>query len=95
MGSILDEYARVLLERGHPPERASRLLTYIEGAFTHVEITSPAAPTPPVDPDDEVFLLCALDGDADYLVSEDEHLLELRPHYQRPVILTCSECEFT
>ena len=66
---ILDEYARVLLERQHPPERAQRLLTYIEGAFTPVEITSSSAPIPPTDPDDEIFLLCALDGNADYLVS--------------------------
>ena len=89
---ILDEYACVLLERGHPPDRARRLIAYIEGAFTPVAVTSSAAPMPPVDPDDEIFLLCALDGDADYLVSEDKHLLDLRPHYERPVILTCSQC---
>lgn len=88
---ILDEYARVLLERRHPPERVRRLLAYIEGAFSSVEITSSAAPIPPSDPDDEIFLLCALDGDADYLVSEDAHLLTLRPHYQRPLIAPCSE----
>lgn len=46
---------------------------------------------PPVDPDDEIFLLCALDGDAGYLVSEDPHLRDLRMHYQRPVIGKCSE----
>ena len=90
--AILDEYARVLLERRHPPDRVRRLLAYIQGAFTHVDITSSAAPTPPSDPDDEVFLLCALDGDADYLVSEDAHLLVLQSHYQRPLIMTCSEC---
>ena len=88
---ILDEYARVLLERRHPPERVRRLLAYLQGAFSPVEITSSAAPVPPSDPDDEIFLLCALDGDADYLVSEDRHLLTLRPHYQRPMIATCSE----
>ena len=81
---IVDEYARILIERGRPSNRARRLLTCIQGAFTPVKITSAAAPTPPVDPDDEVFLLCALDGDADYLVSEDRHLLDPRPHYQRP-----------
>ena len=85
---ILDEYARVLLERRHPPERARRLLAYIQGAFTPVEITSSSAPIPPTDPDDEIFLLCALDGDADYLVSQDKHLLDLKPHYARPVIDT-------
>ncbi len=87
---ILDEYARVLLERRHPPDRVRRLLTYIQGAFAPVEVTSTAAPVPPSDPDDEIFLLCALDGDADYLVSEDDHLLKLRPHYERPLIADCS-----
>ncbi len=88
---ILDEYARVLLRRRHPPERVRRLLAYIQGAFLPVEITSSAAPIPPSDPDDEIFLLCALDGDADYLVSEDAHLLMLRRHYRRPLIAACSE----
>lgn len=88
---ILDEYTRVLLERRHPPDRVRRLLAYIQGAFSSVEITSSAAPVPPSDPDDEVFLLCALAGDADYLVSEDGHLLELRRHYKRPLIVACSD----
>ncbi len=92
---MLDEYARVLLERRHPTDRARRLLTYIQGAFAPVEITSSAAPTPPSDPDDEIFLLCALDGEADFLVSEDKHLLELRPHYQRPTIARCAEAATT
>ena len=88
---ILDEYARVLLRRRHPPERVRRLLAYIQGAFSPAEITSSAAPIPPGDPDDEIFLLCALDGDADFLVSEDGHLLELRQHYKRPLIVACSD----
>ena len=88
---ILEEYARVLLERRHPPERVRRLLTYIQGAFAPVGIASSVAPFPPSDPDDEIFLLCALDGGADYLVSEDAHLLALRSHYERPVIADCSE----
>ena len=89
---ILEEYARVLLERGHPPGRIQQLLTYIQGAFVPVQIVSSAVPVRPADPDDEIFLLCALDGDADYLVSEDAHLLDLQPNYQRPLIMTCSEC---
>jgi len=31
----------------------------------------------PEDPDDDKFVECALDGDADYLVSSDAHLLRL------------------
>ena len=56
------------------------------GAFSRVTITSTSAPVPPSDPDDEVFLLCAIDGDADYLISEDKHLIEIKDSYTRPVI---------
>jgi putative PIN family toxin of toxin-antitoxin system len=34
------------------------------------------------DPDDNIFLACALEADADYIVSGDNHLLSLK-HYQR------------
>jgi putative PIN family toxin of toxin-antitoxin system len=33
------------------------------------------------DPSDDKFLACALEGDADFIVSEDTHLRELK-HYQ-------------
>jgi predicted nucleic acid-binding protein len=37
--------------------------------------------------DDEIFVLCAIDGNADYLISEDGALLELRQHY--PTFVIC------
>jgi predicted nucleic acid-binding protein len=67
------------------------MITYIMGAFSQVEIISQAAPVPPTDPDDEIFLLCAIDGDADYLVSEDRALTNLRPQYTKPVIGRCTD----
>jgi predicted nucleic acid-binding protein len=39
------------------------------------------------DPDDGLFLACALEGHADYLVSGDPHLLEIK-HYHGVQILT-------
>ena len=45
-----------------------------------------AAPHRPSDPDDEIFLLCALDGLADYLVSDDHSLTDLKSKYLKPVI---------
>ena len=86
---IIEEYARKLLERGHPPDRVRRLLTFIRGAFQGLRLVSDHAPLAPRDPDDEIFLLCAIDGDADYLASEDRHLLELADRYTRPVIAKC------
>ena len=88
---IIDEYLEKLLDRLHPPQRARKLIAYIMGAFIRVEVVSASAPVPPADPDDEIFLICALDGDADYLVSEDGDLLDLEANYERPVIGRCSE----
>lgn len=88
---IIREYVEKLLERGHPPPRVRKLIAYLVGSFESVTITSSSAPVPPVDPDDESFLLCAIDGAADYLVSEDRDLLRLKNHYQNPLIGRCSE----
>jgi predicted nucleic acid-binding protein len=62
------------------------MMTYLMGAFSQVTITTESAPVPPSDPDDEVFLLCAIDGNADYLVSEDKALTDLKTSYPKPVI---------
>ena len=88
---IIDEYLEKLLEQRHPPERVRKLITYIIGAFARIEIVSESAPVPPIDPDDEIFLICALDGDADWLVSEDSDLLDLKASYRRPQIGRCRE----
>lgn len=87
---ILDEYLTTLLERRHPSDRARMLVALIRGAFAEVRLATTTAPVPPRDPDDEVFLLCAIDGDADFLVSEDRDLLDLCAAYSRPVIASCS-----
>lgn len=89
--AMLGEYSKKLIARGSPEERAQRLIRQIVGAFERVRPVSAEAPTRPRDPDDEVFLLCAIDGDADYLVSEDRDLLSLRAAYSRPTIASCEE----
>ena len=61
-------------------------MTYIIGAFSQVTITTATAPARPSDLDDEIFLLCAIDGEADYLVSEDHSLTNLTDSYEKPVI---------
>jgi predicted nucleic acid-binding protein len=85
-GKIIGEYIEKLIDRGHPRDRTLKMITYIMGAFTRVEITTTAAPICPTDPDDEIFVLCALDGDADYLISDDNALLTLESSYKRPRI---------
>lgn len=90
-GPIIREYIEKLLERGSPTERVLQLIAYLIGSFESVSIVSSAAPVAPSDPEDEIFLICAIDGDADFLVSEDHHLLDLKGDYPRPVIGTCTE----
>jgi predicted nucleic acid-binding protein len=85
-GKVVGEYLEKLVDLGHPRERSLRLMIYIMGAFSQVMITITSAPVPPADPDDEVFLLCAIDGNADYLVSDDHHLTDLKSSYAKPVI---------
>ena len=85
-GKIVGEYLEKLVDLGHPRERALKMITYLMGAFSPVQIVSKSAPVPPADPDDEVVLLCAIDGNADYLVSEDKHLTDVKGSYTKPVI---------
>jgi putative PIN family toxin of toxin-antitoxin system len=42
------------------------------------------------DPDDDKFLACALEGDADYIVSEDPHLRDLKS-YQGIAIVSLAQ----
>lgn len=46
-----------------------------------VDISFFHLPHYPEDSDDIAFLLCALNGNADFLLSYDEHLLSLAPDY--------------
>jgi predicted nucleic acid-binding protein len=79
-------YLEKLVDLRHPPERAVRLIAYLMGAFSRVTITTVSAPVRPSDLDDEIFLLCAIDGNADYLVSEDHSLTNLKSSYTKPMI---------
>lgn len=88
---IAGEYLRKLMDQGHPTERTTRFLGYLLGAFERVEVTRDSCSPSPTDPDDVIFLLCSLDGNADLLVSEDNHLLVLRMHYVKPEILPRDE----
>lgn len=39
-----------------------------------------------LDPEDDMFIACALEGDADYIVSRDPHLRDIK-HFQRIQII--------
>jgi predicted nucleic acid-binding protein len=81
-----------MVRRNHPEDRIARYVAFIMELFTAVSVTSTGCHTAPDDPDDLVFVLCALDGNADLLVSDDRHLLKIRNAYlPRPDILRPDE----
>ena len=47
----------------------------------------------PIDPDDVMFLLCAINGRASHLVSYDSHLRTLRSFYEKELKI-CEPLEF-
>lgn len=80
-GKIIGEYLEKLIDLGHDPERTKVLIAYILGAFQRIALVTKSAPFPPSDVDDEVFLLCAIDGQAHFVVTEDKHLLAVSGQY--------------
>ena len=92
---IIEEYVEKLASKGHPPDRIEKLVALLYGAFEEVRLTTSAPPVVPSDPDDTVFILCCLDGVADYLVSEDKGLLALDAAYPMFSIGRCADLMVT
>lgn len=84
---ILAEYLEKLVDKGVKHELAVELIKRLWGAFEIISTTTTSCNPAPADPDDLIFMLCAIDGEADILVSNDEDLLKLRDHYNPPEIL--------
>lgn len=90
-GEIAGEYLEKLIDLKHPTERVIKYIAYLLGAFTRVSLTSTTCTPAPADPDDVVFILCAIDGAAHFLVTDDKHLLALKDAYNPPKIVTHGE----
>lgn len=75
---IIDEVEDVL-GRGKIPFDDERVETFIGKILSFSEVVSPDSvpDAVPEDPSDDRILACAVEADADYLVSGDSHLLEL------------------
>ncbi len=89
----LAEYAGKLLEHGIP---AAEVEAFIHSLARHGELVSVVFfhfRHYPVDADDVMFLLCAINGNASHLVSYDDHLLSLRLFYAAEVTI-CKPLEF-
>lgn len=83
--SLLDEYRRVMgYERIQPlhgltNEEIDRSIDRLKEGGTSV-IPGPRKNVVAADPDDGIFVACAVAGQADYIVSGDRHLLDLGQH---------------
>lgn len=89
----LAEYAEKLLEHGIP---SSDVETFVLRLAKHGEIVPVVSfhfRHYPVDADDVMFLLCALNGMATHLVSYDKHLLDLHPFYASELAI-CEPIKF-
>lgn len=56
----------------------NQLAAFALSISSAIEISRDATPIITSDPDDDIFLLCALAADATYVVSADHHLLNLK-----------------
>jgi len=82
-------YPKIALRHRWPEER---IALFIED-LAHLAILTPSERTPNViaeDPSDNRYLECAVEGGAEYIVSGDQHLLQLAT-YQGIKILTPRE----
>ncbi len=89
----LNEYTEKLLEHGiadHDIRRVIRLLGR-HGELVRIEFYH--FRHYPVDQDDVMFLLCAMNGSASHLVSYDGDLLDLR-HFYLDELVICEPLEF-
>jgi len=89
--AILDEYAEVFsrpsIQRhtGMLAADVQKMIDEIVEFGLNVEPEQDVVGTS-VDPDDDIFLECALAGNADYIVSGDRHLLALEVFQGIPIV---------
>ena len=85
---VVTEYQRVLREIGAADEAEQRALieAFASGEGVLYTADPPAIESVSPDPDDDKFLECALELEADRVVSGDSDLLELKSHMGIPIL---------
>lgn len=89
----LAEYAEKLLQHGIPADEVEAFILSLARHGELVAVVFFHFRHYPVDADDVMFLLCAINGRATHLVSYDDHLLSLRVFYAAEVTI-CEPLEF-
>lgn len=68
----------------------AQLATYALTLCSLFDVSRPGPPIVAADPDDDIFLLCAITAQARYVVTQDRHLLALKV-YQDVAIMTLDD----
>jgi len=89
----LSEYAEKLLSHGVSASEVEAFLTTLAVHAKLVTVAFFHFRHYPVDPDDVMFLLCAINGRATHLVSYDNHLRSLSSFYESELKI-CEPLEF-
>jgi putative PIN family toxin of toxin-antitoxin system len=90
--AILQETRRVLLEKEYIRRKYVYTSAQVEGFIDHVRtISSVLSDLPDLkaverDPKDDFILSCAVEANADYLVSRDPHLLDLKTYRNARIV---------
>lgn len=83
---VVLQYPRIHKKYHLSDEDIEQTITLLEHDALLVAGDSNVAGSVPDDPQDEMFLACALDGQADVVVSGDHHLLELGVFRDIPIM---------
>jgi len=90
--TLVEEYLEVI-QRPHITKRYPKIGERVESVSFYLDTnalcvsTGEIARIVPDDPDDDFLIACAIEGNAEYIVSGDEHLLDLG-RYRGVEILT-------
>ena len=79
-------YPRIQKKYPLSDEDIDQITTLLEHDALLVGGSAEVAGSVRVDPSDEIFLACALDGEADVIVSGDHHLLDLEVFRDIPIV---------
>lgn len=79
---ILSEYVEKMLDSGTPRDSMKELVLNLQALGEYVDVSHFHERSYPTDSDDVAFVLCAINGDANYIVSYDRHLLDLAHRYE-------------
>lgn len=80
------QYPRIRRKYGVTDEEISALIDLLVADAVVVDGTIDVSGSVPDDPDDEIVLGCAIEGNADLIVTGDQHLLSLGAFRSIPIV---------